>query len=73
MKLYDITTTLGFPCICYGKNAWFFKLIYAKRLHRLKFYHGHATSNEVAHNFICNYGKRFFGLIVKEENDLDLF
>ena len=73
MKLYGITTTLGFPCICYGKTAWFFKLIYAKKLRKFKFYHGHTTSNDVAYNFIHNRGKRFFGLIIKELNDYDLF
>ena len=73
MKLYGFTKNLSFPCICYGRNAWFFKLIYAKQLKKFKFYHGHASCNDVIYNLIYNNGKRFFGLMVKEKDDIDLF
>lgn len=62
-KLYGITTILGMTCLCYGKNAFFFTITWAKKLKRFKIYTGHTTANDVAKN-ICNTKKwRFFGVV----------
>lgn len=63
-KLYGFTKTVGFPCICYGKNAYFFKIGWAKKYKCFKVYKGHITADEVVFNYVENYGKAFFGLIV---------
>ena len=62
-KLYGITTILGMPCLCYGKNAFFCVITWAKKLKRFKIYTGRTTANDVVKN-ICNTKKwRFFGIV----------
>ena len=73
MKLYGFTKTLSFPCICFGKKCFFFKLMWAKKLKQFKWYSGKTDSDHVFYNFFANNGHTFFGLVIKEEKDIDIF
>ena len=29
MKMYGFAYAMGFPCLCFGKKAWYFKLMWS--------------------------------------------
>lgn len=39
MRMYGFAWSMGWPCICFGKKSWFFKLYYGKAIKRFRFQH----------------------------------
>lgn len=63
MKLYGFSTTLSFPCICWGTKGYFLKVIWGKdkRLHLLK---GYTTAKTIIANNINSSTFWFLGLMI---------
>lgn len=65
-KLYGLTVTLHFLCICYGAKAFFLSI--NKTPKGLKCYHGNITSENVLRNAKCTYPWWFFGFMIVDSN-----
>ena len=71
MKLYGFTKVLGSPTICYGNKALSVKIIWAKRLKRIKCYKARLTSKEVWHHITNTDKWCFVGVITIKRDDHD--
>ena len=70
VKIYGITTTLSFPCICYGSKAYFCKIAWAKKHKAFRIYTGHIDAESVVHNWKHNMSKwKFFGVITFKDKE----
>ena len=70
VKLYGITKTLDFPCICYGSKVYFCKIAWAKKYKKFRIYRGHIDAESVIYNWKYNMSKcKFFGVITFKDKD----
>lgn len=58
IRMYGLSGIMGFPCLCMGKKAFFFKIQWSKKIKRPAAYTGTVTTEEVLNN-IDNGCKRF--------------
>ena len=69
MKLYGFTKVLDSPTICYGNKALSIKVVWVKRLKRIKCYKARLTSKEVWHHITNTDKWRFVGVITIKRDD----
>lgn len=66
MRLYGLTKILSFPCICFGKKGYFFKIGIGKD-RKLHVYKGNITSNHVINSTSDTYPRSWFiGLVIND-------
>ena len=70
MKLYGIAYIHDWPALCFGNKAWCFKLTWARKLHRFKWYSYTTTSKDVWWQRINSHPFRFIGLMILPNNEL---
>lgn len=71
--MYGFAYTASFPCICFGKKAYYFKLMWSKVKKRFLWYSWCSTTDAVWWQRVNSYPFRFFGFFVlPNENVYDL-
>ena len=73
MKLYGFAYAVKFPCICFGKRVWHFKLVWVSRMKRFRWYSWWDDAESVWYQRVNSYPFKFFGvMILPNENVYDL-
>jgi len=70
MKLYGIAYSMGFPCLCLGKKAWYFKLYWSPVKKRLIWQSWKSNTKDVWWQRINSHPFRFFGFMVLPNEDV---
>lgn len=70
MRMYGFAWSMGWPCICFGKKAWFFKIYYGKAIKRFKFQHWITETKTVWFQRVNSYPFRFFGIMILPNEDI---
>lgn len=68
MKLYGFSTIRSFPCICWGRKGYFFKIIIGKDK-RFHIYRGHTTAKDIISNNVNSNIFWFFGILINDETE----
>jgi len=70
MRMYGIAWSMGWPCICFGKKSWFFKIYYGKAIKRFRFQHWISDTKTVWWQRVNSYPFRFFGIMILPNEDI---
>lgn len=70
MKLYGFAYSINYPCICFGKKAWYFKLYYGKAIKRFKWVSWISTTKDVWWQRVNSYPFRFIGIMILPNEDV---
>lgn len=70
MKMYGIAYSMQFPCICFGKKAWYFKLLWSTKYHCFKWYSWFSTTKDVWWQRVNSYPFKFFGVMILPHEDI---
>lgn len=70
MKMYGFAYAMGFPCFCFGKKVWYFKLIWSPVKKKLMWYSWWSSSKSVWWQRVNSYPFRFFGLFILPNDEL---
>ena len=70
MKLYGFAYAMDFPCLCFGKKAWYFKLIWSPVYKRFKWYSWWGDTKTVWWERVNSYPFKFFGFMVLPHEDI---
>lgn len=74
MRMYGFAWSMGWPCICFGKKSWFFKIYYGKAIKRFRFQHWVTDTKTVWIQRVNSYPFRFFGIMILPNEDIyDLY
>lgn len=74
MRMYGFAYAMGFPCLCFGKKAWYFKVTWSRVRNGLVWYSWLDDTKSVWWQRVNSHPFRFFGLFVlpnEEVYDLD--
>lgn len=66
--MYGIAYSMQFPCICFGKTAWYFKL--STKYHRFKWYSWFGSTKGVWWQRVNSYPFKFFGVMILPHEDI---
>lgn len=70
MKLYGFTKVLGFPCFCYGKRGYFFKIGWGKKDKKFHIYKGYILAENIVFQTQNTYPKSwFFGFMINNTEE----
>lgn len=70
MRMYGFAWSMGWPCICFGKKAWFFKMYYGKAIKRFRFQHWLDDTKTVWFQRVNSYPFRFFGIMILPNEEI---
>ena len=70
MRLYGFAYVMRFPCLCFGKTAWYFKLIWASAYKRFKWYSWWGDTKTVWWERVNSYPFKFFGFMILPNGDI---
>ena len=70
MKLYGFAYSMSFPCLCFGKRAWYFKLIWSPVYKRFKWYSWWSDTKTVWWERINSYPFKFIGFMILPQEDI---
>lgn len=70
MRMYGFSWSMGWPCICFGKKSWFFKLYYGKAIKRFRFQHWFDDTKTVWFQRVNSHPFRFFGIMILPNEDI---
>ena len=70
MKMYGFAYAMNFPCLCFGKKSWYFKLTWSPIYKRFKWYSWWDDTKTVWWERVNSYPFKFFGFIVLPHEDI---
>lgn len=70
MKMYGFAYAGGFPCLCFGRKAWHFKLIWSSVKKRFCWYSWWTDTASVWWQRVNSYPFRFFGVFILPNEDI---
>ena len=70
MKMYGFAYAMGFPCICFGKKAWYFKLIWSSVKKRFCWYSWWTDTTSVWWQRVNSYPFRFYGIMILPNEEI---
>lgn len=70
MKMYGFAWAMGWPCICFGKKSWFFKIYYGKAIKRFRFQHWVDDTKTVWFQRVNSYPFKFLGIMILPNEDI---
>jgi hypothetical protein len=71
MKMYGFAYAMGFPCLCFGKKAWYFKLIWWSPIKkRPVWYSWWSETKSVWWQRVNSYPFRFFGVMILPNEEI---
>lgn len=68
--MYGFAYAMGFPCLCFGKKAWHFKLIWSPVKKKLVWFSWWSDAESVWWQRVNSYPFRFFGWFVLPREDI---
>lgn len=70
MKLYGTAYIFNWPALCFGTKAWCFKLMWAKKYKRFKWFSYWTTTKSVWWERVNSYPFRFVGVMILPNNEI---
>lgn len=70
MKMYGFAYAMGFPCLCFGRKAWHFKLIWSSVKRRFFWFSWWTDTASVWWQRINSYPFRFFGVFILPNEEI---
>ena len=70
MKMYGFAYASKFPCLCFGKRAWHFKLIWSSVKKRFCWYSWWSETKSVWWQRVNSYPFRFYGIMILPNEEI---
>ena len=70
MKMYGIAYVAGFPAICLGTKAWYFKLIWSPAHKSIKFLNYWSDIKRLWWQRVNSYPFKFYGVFILPNEDI---
>jgi hypothetical protein len=70
MKMYGIAYVAGFPAICLGTKAWYFKLIWSPAHKSIKFLNHWSDIKRLWWQRVNSYPFKFYGVFILPNEDI---
>lgn len=71
MKMYGFAYAMGFPCLCFGKKSWYFKLIWwSPTKKRPVWYSWWSETKSVWWQRVNSYPFKFYGIMILPNEEI---